>query len=298
MSNTKKRDRDGGPLPFDGAISAYAEAGAPAEVRRAVAGAGKDAILDPRYPYDTRLDRKSYAEEDAACQAELIKLQSFLRESGGRLVVLFEGRDAAGKGGAIKAFTRNLNPRHARIVALPAPSDTEAGQWYFQRYIEHLPTSGEMVFFDRSWYNRAVVEQVFGFVTVPERERFFAQVQPFEDMLVRDGIHLVKLWLGIGRAEQLRQFLQRERDPLKQWKLSRIDVEGLARWDDYTAAIGEMFVRTHHVGVPWTVIWGDDKRRARIAAMRAVLAELDYPGKAVEPPDPRITGGPDILPLG
>ena len=282
-------------LPFDGAISRFAEEGAPKEVRQALKGAGKNDILDPRYPYERRLSRSEYEAEYALCQRELIKLQSWMRTEGGRLVVLFEGRDAGGKGGSIKAFTENLNPRHANVVALPAPSATEQGQWYFQRYIEHLPTRGEMVFFDRSWYNRAVVEHVFGFCSVAERERFFMQVTQFEDMLVREGIILVKLWLAIGRAEQVRQFQQREQNPLKHWKLSEIDVEGLTRWDDYTQAIEEMFVRTHHLGVPWTVIWGDDKRRSRIAAMRSVLGAVDYPDKDVTPPDPRITGGPEIL---
>ena len=218
-----------------------------------------------------------------------------MREKGKRIVIVFEGRDAAGKGGTIQAFTENLNPRTARIVALPAPSDVERGQWYFQRYITHLPTRGELVLFDRSWYNRAVVEPVFGWCTPEERQRFFVQVPEFEDMLVRDGILLIKIWLEIGRAEQLRQFMQRERDPLKQWKLSQTDIDGLPRWDDYTAAIAEMFTHSHHDIAPWTVIWGEDKRRARLAAMQAVLARLDYPDKIASPPDPLICGGPEIL---
>ena len=218
-----------------------------------------------------------------------------MRATGARIVVLFEGRDAAGKGGTIQRLTEHLNPRYARIVALPAPSDTERGQWYFQRYVEQLPSAGEMVLFDRSWYNRAVVEHVFGWCTPDERERFFLQAPEFEDMLVRDGIRLVKLWIAIGRAEQLRQFLERENDPLKQWKLSETDVRGLAHWDDFTQAIDEMFLRTHKSVAPWTVIWGEDKRRARIAAMQAVLTRLDYPGKQVAAPDPRICGGPAIL---
>ena len=176
--------------------------------------------------------------------------------------MVFEGRDAAGKGGTIHGFTENLNPRWTRTVALPAPSDVERGQWYFQRYVAHLPSRGEMVLFDRSWYNRAVVEHVFGWCTAAERERFFAQLPEFEDMLVRDGIILIKLWLAIGRAEQLRQFLQRESDPLKQWKLSQIDIDGLSRWHDYTAAIAETFALSHLPIAPWTVIWGEDKRRA------------------------------------
>jgi polyphosphate kinase 2 len=284
------------PKPFDGAVSRYVAEEAPKEIRKALASAGKGDILDARYPYRQRMDEDAYDDAYDACQLELVKMQHWLREAGARIVVVFEGRDAAGKGGTIHAFTDNLNPRWARTVALPAPSDVERGQWYFQRYVAHLPSRGEMVLFDRSWYNRAVVEHVFGWCTPCERERFFVQLPEFEDMLVRDGIILVKVWLAIGRAEQLRQFMQRESDPLKQWKLSRIDIDGLMRWHDYSAAIAETFALTHLPIAPWTVIWGEDKRRARIAAIRAVLGRLDYPGKAVEPPDPRICGGPELLP--
>jgi polyphosphate kinase 2 len=283
------------PKPFDGAVSRFVDKEAPKEVREALKDADKHDILDPRYPYQKRLDDKAYEEAYARCQLELVKVQKWYRETGRRIVVLFEGRDAAGKGGAIKAFTENLNPRSAHVVALAAPSDVERGQWYFQRYIAHLPTSGEMVLFDRSWYNRAVVEHVFGWCTPEDRERFFAQLPAFEDMLVQDGIVLFKVWLAIGRAMQLRQFQQRERDPLKQWKLSQTDIDGLARWDDYTAAIAEMFARTHASVAPWTVVWSEDKRRARLALMQSVLSRLDYPGKAVADPDPAICGGPEIL---
>jgi polyphosphate kinase 2 len=289
---TKKASR---PPALDRAVSRFIETEAPKRIRRLLAEAKKDQILDPRYPYPERLAEADYEEAYDACQLELVKVQSWMRGEGKRLVLVFEGRDAAGKGGTIAAFTENLNPRYARIVALAAPSEPERGQWYFQRYIERLPTRGEMVLFDRSWYNRAVVEHIFGWCTPPERERFFRQVPEFEDMLVQDGVLLFKVWLAIGRAEQLRQFLQRERDPLKQWKLSQVDIDGLARWDDYTAAIGETFARTHRPHAPWTVIWGEDKRRARIAAMQAVLARLDYPGKRVGAPDPAICGGPEIL---
>ena len=199
--------------PFDGAVSRFVEKDAPKDDPQGAEAGDKDDILDPRYPYRERLDDDDYEDAYDACQLELVKLQTWYRETGQRIVVVFEGRDAAGKGGAIEAFTENLNPRYARIVALPAPSDVERGQWYFQRYIAHLPTTGEIVLFDRSWYNRAVVEHVFGWCTPAERERFFVQLPEFEDMLVRDGIVLVKFWLAIGRAEQLRQFLQRERDP-------------------------------------------------------------------------------------
>jgi polyphosphate kinase len=281
--------------PFGGAVSRFAEKDAPKDIRKALEDAGKGDILDPHYPYREKIDDDAYDEAYDRCQLELVKAQKWYRTEGKRIVILFEGRDAAGKGGTIQAFTDNLNPRTARVVALPAPSDVERGQWYFQRYIAHLPSRGELVLFDRSWYNRAVVEHVFGWCTPDERERFFQQVPELEDALVREGIVLVKIWLAIGRAEQLRQFLQRERDPLKQWKLSQTDIEGLARWDDYTAAISEMFARSHDPMAPWTVIRGDDKRRARLAAMQAVLIRLDYPGKEVAAPDPRICGGPEIL---
>ena len=281
-------------IPPD-AISRYVEKDAPKAIRKVLKSADKDDILDPRYPYRERLDDDDYEDAYDGLQHELVKMQAWLRATGQRIVAVFEGRDAAGKGGAIKAITENLNPRFARTVALPAPSDVERGQWYFQRYIAHLPTTGEIALFDRSWYNRAVVEHVFGWCTPAERERFFVQVPEFEDMLAQDGIILVKVWLAISRAEQLRQFLQRERDPLKQWKLSQTDVDGLDRYDDYTAAIAEMFARSHNAVAPWTVILSEDKRRARLAAIQALLARLDYPGKDVAAPDPAICGGPEIL---
>ena len=285
----------GSDKPFDGAVSRFAAKKAPKKVRALLDEADKHEILDPLYPYQTRLGDDAYEKAYDACQRELVKLQTWFRATGQRIVLVFEGRDAAGKGGAIKAMTENLNPRTARTVALAAPSDVERGQWYFQRYVGHLPSSGEMVLFDRSWYNRAVVEHVFGWCTPAERERFFLQVPMFESMLVQDGIVLIKLWLAIGQAEQLRQFLQRESDPLKQWKLSQTDIDGLARWDDYSAAIAEMFARSHTPLTPWTVIWSEDKRRARLAVMQAVLSKLDYPGKAVQAPDPAICVGPEFL---
>ncbi len=285
-------------LPFDGAITRFAE-GAPTAIRKTLAVAPKDAIVTSSYPYSERMPRAPYAATLAALQLQLARLQADIACTGKRLVVLFEGRDAAGKGGAIRRFRENMNPRLARIVALPAPTERERGQWYFQRYAAHLPAAGEIALYDRSWYNRGVVEPVFGFCTEAERALFFDQAPDFERMLVGDGIHLVKLWLTVGRAEQLRRFLARERDPLKQWKLSRIDVEGLAKWDDYTRVIAETFARTHTDAAPWTVIRADDKRRARIAAIRAVLSRLDYAGKdasVAAPPDPRIAGGPEIWP--
>ncbi|NRB05200.1 MAG: polyphosphate kinase 2 [Rhodobacteraceae bacterium] len=284
-------------LPFDGAISAFYDTEAPNEIRNAIRDGGKSDILSPSYPYDSRMDRDDYEDQMAALQIELVKLQAWANATGARIAVVFEGRDAAGKGGTIKRFRENLNPRSARVVALSKPTETEQGQWYFQRYIKHLPTKGEIVFFDRSWYNRGVVEKVFGFCTDEQRGHFFAQVPQFEAMLKDEGIHLVKLWMNVGRAEQLRRFLKRESDPLKQWKLSWIDVEGLKKWEDYTKAISETLQKTHTTDAPWTIVRSDDKRRARLTAIRAVLAGLSYDGKngkAVHAPDPKICGGPDI----
>ncbi|MFY0691097.1 MAG: polyphosphate kinase 2 [Paracoccaceae bacterium] len=284
-------------LPFDGAISAFFETDATEAVRTAIQTAKKDRILSPSYPYETRMDKDAYEDTLEALQIELVKLQSHLKESGQRVAVVFEGRDAAGKGGTIKRVRANLNPRGARIVALSKPSEREQGEWYFQRYAAHLPSSGELTLFDRSWYNRGVVEKVFGFCTDDQRQHFFRQAPEFEEMLVDEGITLVKLWLNVGRAEQLRRFLDREKDPLKQWKLSWIDVEGLKRWDAYTQAIRETFDATHSAHAPWTVIRSDDKRRARIAAIRTVLSRVDYARKdaaVVDAPDPAISGGPEI----
>jgi len=284
-------------LPFDGAISAYYTEDAPRAVRDAIGRADRDDVLDPGFPYSERMGRKAYKRDLERLQIELVKLQHWARKTGARVAIVFEGRDAAGKGGTIKRFRANLNPRGARLVALPKPSDTEATQWYFQRYIDHLPAGGEIVFYDRSWYNRGVIEHVFGFCTDAEREYFFTQVPDFERMLVHEGIHLFKFWLNVGRAEQLRRFLAREANPLKQWKLSRIDVDGLAKWTAYTAAIAETLERTHSDHAPWTVVRSDDKRRARLAAIRHVLSRIDYARKdssAVGAADPAIIGGPDI----
>ncbi|MFK7875262.1 MAG: polyphosphate kinase 2 [Paracoccaceae bacterium] len=284
-------------LPFDGAISAFYNQDAPQQIRDAIAQSEKGHILAPDYPYSKRLSRKKYDAEFSKLQIELVKLQSWTKETGARIAIVFEGRDAAGKGGTIKRFRENLNPRGARIVALSKPTETQASQWYFQRYIKHLPSAGEIVFFDRSWYNRAVVEHVFGFCSPEERGLFFRQTPRFEDMLAADGIKLVKFWLNVSRPEQLRRFLQREKDTLKQWKLSKIDVEGLKKWDSYSSAIADLFEHTHSPKTPWTVIRTDDKRRARLAAMQHVLSRVDYAGKdhaVVGPPDPLICGGPDI----
>jgi len=284
-------------LPFDGAISKYFDSDAPKDVRDAIRRAEKGDILNPSYPHSERLARKVYEKELQALQIELVKLQSWVKATGQRVVIVFEGRDAAGKGGTIKRFRENLNPRGARVVALSKPTDGERSQWYFQRYIDHLPSGGEIVFFDRSWYNRGVVEKVFGFCTDVEREKFFRQVLPFERALVDDGVHLFKFWLNVGRAEQLRRFLDREKDPLKQWKLSPIDVNGLAKWDDYSAAIHQTLMRSQSKHANWTVVRSDDKRRARLEAIRHVLLKLDYDhknSKAIGKPDPLICAGPDI----
>ncbi|HBZ44139.1 MAG TPA: polyphosphate kinase 2 [Maritimibacter sp.] len=280
-------------LPFDGAISEFLEKNAPQEVRDAVERADKKDILDPNHPYDEWMDKDDYEDALEALQLELAKLQADVKETGKRVVVIFEGRDAAGKGGTIKRFRENLNPRVARTVALPKPSDREAGEWYFQRYVRQLPTSGEIVLFDRSWYNRGVVEKVFDFCTDAQRAGFFRQLPAFEEMLVDEGIHFVKLWLNVSQPEQLRRFLSREQDPMKHWKLSWIDVEGLNRWDTYSEAIAETFDKSNFTYAPWTVIRSDDKRRARINAINAVLQDIDYNGrKDLGAPDPKIAISP------
>ena len=287
-------------LPFDGAISRFHDDIAAPSLRKKLADASSKDILAEDYPYRCRMKRKTYEAELYALQHQLVRLQSDLRETGKRVVVVFEGRDAAGKGGTIKRISENLNPRVCTTVALGKPTEHERGEWYFQRYVRHLPSTGRIVLFDRSWYNRAVVEKVFGFCSDPEREKFFEQVTRFEAMFPSEGIHLIKIWLNVCQAEQLRRFMAREADPLKQWKLSRIDVEGLEKWDDYTHAIAETFNRTHTDAAPWTIVRSDDKRRARLAAIRAVLRGIDYAGKdpdIARAPDPKITGGPEIWPF-
>ncbi len=242
------------------------------------------------YPYEERLSRADYEREKRLLQIELLKLQRWLKDSGERLVVLCEGRDAAGKGGTIKRFMEHLNPRGARVVALEKPSERESTQWFFQRYVQHLPAAGEFVLFDRSWYNRAGVERVMGFATPAEYDRFMSQVPLFERMLTDDGIHLVKFWFSVTRAEQRTRFLIRQIDPVRQWKLSPMDLASLDRWDDYTAAKEAMFERTDTGFAPWTVVKTNDKKRARLAAMRHVLDRFDYTGK-----DAGVVGQPDPL---
>jgi polyphosphate kinase 2 len=289
--------QDTSSLPFGGAITRFLEHDAPNAVRKAVEEAGGKTVLTDGYPYKKRMNRQDYEDTLYALQIELAKFQRWALDTGARVALVFEGRDAAGKGGTIKRFRENMNPRVARVVALTKPSETEHSQWYFQRYIAHLPAAGHIAMFDRSWYNRAVVEKVFGFCTPQQRQLFFSQVPGFERAITDDGVHLVKFWLTVSQPEQLRRFLDRERDPLKQWKLSDIDVDGLSRWDAYTEAIRETFAATHSPHAPWTIIRSDDKRRARIAAIRTVLSQIDYDGRdksVVTAPDPRICGGPDL----
>lgn len=242
------------------------------------------------YPYDTRLSRRSYERQKALLQAELLKVQLWAQETGEKFVLLFEGRDAAGKGGTIKRFTEHLNPRTARVVALNKPTDTERGQWFFQRYIEHLPTAGEIVLYDRSWYNRAGVERVMGFCEPNDYLEFMRQTPELERMLTRSGIHLFKYWFSVSQSEQLARFKSRETDPLKRWKLSPIDKASLDKWDDYTEAKEAMFFYTDTKDAPWTIIKSNDKKRARLNCMRHFLASIDYPGK-----DPKVVNGPDPL---
>jgi polyphosphate kinase 2 len=250
------------------------------------------------YPYRNLLSRKSYERQKYRLQVELLKLQSWVKETGQRVVIVFEGRDAAGKGGAIKRFMEHLNPRGARVVALEKPSDVERGQWYFQRYIQHLPTRGEIVLFDRSWYNRSGVERVMGFCSEPEYQEFLRQAPEFERQLVRAGVHVVKFWFSVSQAEQRRRFKERELHPLKHWKLSPIDKASLDKWDDYTRAKEAMFVQCDTSDAPWTVIKSDCKKRARLNAMRYLLHRLPYAQRdlaTIGPTDPLIVGRPALV---
>ena len=245
------------------------------------------------YPYPQRMSRPEYDRHKRLQQIELLKLQSWIKETGQRLVIVFEGRDAAGKGGTIKRFTEHLNPRGARVVALEKPTERERGQWYFQRYVHHLPTVGELVLFDRSWYNRAGVERVMGFCGPAEYLEFMRQAPEFERMLARDGIRLVKFWFSVSQSEQRTRFLIRQVDPVRQWKLSPMDLASLDKWDDYTEAKEAMFFYTDTADAPWTVVKSNDKKRARLGAMRHVLSHFEYPDK-----DPDIATDPDPLIVG
>ncbi len=253
----------------------------------------KELFRNGRYPYKTKIRRSVYEQHKEELQVELLKVQSWVKESGQKIIVMCEGRDAAGKGGTIKRFMEHLNPRAARVVALEKPTEHEMGQWYFQRYVEHLPTAGEMVFFDRSWYNRAGVERVMGFCDSLEYLEFMRQVPELERMLVRSGIRLFKYWFSVTQEEQERRFNSRLGDPLKQWKLSPIDRESQGKWDEYTEAKEAMFFYTDTADAPWTIVKSDDKKRARLNCMQHFLSELDYPGK-----DTHVVRGPDPLIVG
>jgi polyphosphate kinase len=245
------------------------------------------------YPYDERLSRQDYDREKRLLQIELLKLQNWCKSTGERLVILFEGRDAAGKGGTIKRFMEHLNPRGASVVALAKPSERESTQWYFQRYINHLPAAGEIVLFDRSWYNRAGVERVMGFCTRHEYLEFMRQTPELERMLVRAGVNLVKFWFSVAQSEQRTRFAIRQVDPVRQWKLSPMDLASLDKWDDYTEAKEAMFFYTDTADAPWTVVKSNDKKRARLEAMRHVLSRFDYDDKDAEvvgTPDPQLVG--------
>lgn len=246
-----------------------------------------------RYPYDERMSRDEYEWLKRRLQIELLKLQNHSRRTGARHLILFEGRDAAGKGGTIQRFTEHLNPRTARVVALEKPSEREQTQWYFQRYVTHLPAAGEIVLFDRSWYNRAGVEKVMGFCTDEQHAEFLEQAPSFEQMLVNDGISLTKLWFSVSPAEQRTRFAIRLVDPVKQWKFSPMDIEAVHRWEAYTAAKEEMFKATDTDFAPWIVVKSNDKKRARINAMRHLLAKFDYEDK-----DHELVGEPDPLIVG
>ena len=265
-------------------------------------GPDPDTELSPHwregaYPYRNLLTRKAYERQKYRLQVELLKLQAWVKETGQRVVILFEGRDAAGKGGTIRRFMEHLNPRGARVVALEKPSEIERGQWYFQRYIEHLPTRGEIVLFDRSWYNRAGVERVMGFCSDIEYDEFLRQAPEFERQLARSGVHLFKFWFSVSRDEQRRRFKERQAHPLKQWKLSPIDLASLDKWDDYTRAKEAMFLHTDTSDAPWTVIKSNCKKRARLNAMRFLLHRLPYSNKdlpALGSVDPLIVGRPAL----
>jgi polyphosphate kinase 2 len=277
-------------------IEAVSHAPVAMSVAFAQRGSSEDstsAKLPANYPYKTRIRTPEYEAQKRLLQIELLKVQKWVRDSGQKVAILFEGRDAAGKGGTIKRFMEHLNSRGARVVAQEKPTEQERGQWYFQRYVQHLPTAGEMVFFDRSWYNRAGVERVMGFCTPHEYLEFMRQTPQFERMMANSGVLLFKYWFSVSREEQLRRFISRRDDPLKHWKLSPIDIKSLDRWDDYTEAKKAMFFHTDTADAPWTVIKSDDKKRARLNCMRHFLSSLDYPEK-----DARVAHAPDARLVG
>jgi polyphosphate kinase 2 len=296
LKPVKKRPRP--KLQREAAATVLAISSAPAAARVALArhGTHEDSTRAPLpsdYPYPARMRAREYETLKTGLQIELLKVQKWARDTGQRIVTLFEGRDAAGKGGTIKRFMEHLNPRLARVIALDKPSEAERGQWYFQRYVQHFPTHGEMVFFDRSWYNRAGVERVMGFCTPQEYVEYLRQCPEFERMLVNSGVRLVKYWFSVSRQEQMRRFISRRDDPLKQWKLSPLDIRSLDRWDDYSKAKTAMFFHTDTGDAPWVVIKSDDKKRARINCLRHFLSLLEYPDK-----DTQVASAPDPLLVG
>ncbi|WP_432561455.1 polyphosphate kinase 2 [Kineococcus sp. SYSU DK003] len=290
-----RADGDGERAPDLDDVVEEAPGSSETEAPALLAGLGAEAAQTWRegYPYDTKMTRKEYEGLKRGLQVELLKMQNWVKQHDEKVLLVFEGRDAAGKGGTIKRFTENLNPRGARVVALDKPSDRERSQWYFQRYVQHLPSGGEIVLFDRSWYNRAGVERVMGFATPLEYLEFMRQVPDLERMWVRSGIRLVKMWFSVSAAEQRTRFALRAGDPVRRWKLSPMDLESLDRWDDYTEAKEAMFFYTDTADAPWTTIRSNDKKRARIEAMRHVLSQLPYDDK-----DPDVVGTPDPLIVG
>jgi len=261
----------------------------------------KRALTSGGFPYDKKLDLDEYEATLEKLQIELVKQQAWLLSTGSRVLSIFEGRDAAGKGGTINAIRQNMNPRTARNVALTKPTETERGEWYFQRYVEHFPTSGEFVTFDRSWYNRAGVEPVMGFCTPEQHAKFLMEAEHFERMIVNDGIHFFKFWLDIGREAQLKRFHDRRHSPLRNWKFSPMDVAGMAKWDDYTKRRDEMLEHTHSPHAPWIIVRANDKRRARVEVIRRILQSVPYADRdldAIGKPDQKIIGeGPEFLRL-
>jgi polyphosphate kinase 2 len=266
------------------------------EIPEAIADA---ALGSGGYPYDSKIKRKAYEEDLTPLQLELLKFQAYVEKSGARVVIIFEGRDTSGKGGAISTILERINPRHARSVALTKPSEIERGQWYFQRYVQHLPTAGDMVLFDRSWYNRAGVERVMGFCTPDQHADFLRDAPEFESLLVRDGIKILKLYLTVGREMQLTRFHERKHNPMKRWKLTDIDLAAIAKWDAYSEAETELLRFTDTPDSPWTIVRANDQRRMRLDVIRKILTLLPYEGrddKVATPPDPQIVGsGLDFL---
>lgn len=275
MADTAEHDRDTAAKDEDAKVLENFDIADP-ELPNAIK---ENALSSGGFPYEKRIKKGKYEDRLLELQHELVKLQSDVRKTGKRIVALYEGRDSAGKGGCISRTLQYLNPRHARSVALSKPTETEQGQWYFQRYVTHLPTTGEITLFDRSWYNRAGVERVMGFCTQDQLADFLREAPDFEALLVRDGIHLFKFFLTMGREMQLKRFHERRHNPLKQWKLSPIDLKAISKWDDYTKAKEDMFRFTHTATSPWTVVHANDQRRARLETIKSILTAIDYEGK-------------------